>query len=349
MPSPINAYSSILNASPVPSLLIGADERVVAANEGAQQLFGSGLELRHYVTSLRQPTLLDCIESVLSGQRDVAEALYLATGSSRDVTYRVTAARVLLEDGPALMVSFVDITDIQEAGQIRRDFVANVSHELRTPLTALLGFIETLRGAARDDPDARERFLGIMEREAGRMNRLVRDLLSLSRVEGQERQRPQEPVDLAGLLRTAASTFRSMASDAGVALRLSVPEGEVIVPGDPDQLAQVVANLVENAIKYGGSGSEIEMSIALKENSPLLRAPAAVLTVADTGEGIDPLHIPRLTERFYRVDTHRSREKGGTGLGLAIVKHIVNRHRGRLRIESTPGQGSRFSVVLPRA
>lgn len=348
MQSPLSAYSSILNAAPVPSLLIGADERVIAANDSAEELVGPGLLSRHYVTTLRQPGLLDCIESVLSGQRDRAEAVYLAAGTSRDVSYRVTVAKVELEPGPALLVSFVDITDIQEAGQIRRDFVANVSHELRTPLTALLGFIETLRGAARDDAEARERFLVIMEREAGRMNRLVQDLLSLSRVEGQERQRPQEPVDIAGILRSAASSFRPQAAEAQVSLSLSVPDEDVLVPGDADQLAQVVANLVENAIKYGGPGTEVTLSIALKENSPLLRAPAAILTVADTGEGIDALHIPRLAERFYRVDTHRSREQGGTGLGLAIVKHIVNRHRGRLRIESTPGQGSRFSVVLPR-
>ncbi|MEL6643641.1 MAG: ATP-binding protein [Pseudomonadota bacterium] len=342
-------YASLLEASPIASMLIGNDERVIALNAPAVELFGAGLPGRHYVASLRQPAILDCIETVLSGRNTRAEALYLATGTTRDASYRVTAARVEDAEVSAILVSFVDITDIRQAGQIRRDFVANVSHELRTPLTALLGFIETLRGAARDDPIARERFLGIMEQEASRMNRLVRDLLSLSRVEDQERLRPQDPVDIAGIMRSATSSLLPMATDAGVKLRADVPDDEVIVPGDPDQLAQVVANLVENAIKYGGPGSEVSLELELTDNSPHLRAPAAVLTVSDTGEGIDPMHIPRLTERFYRVDTHRSREMGGTGLGLAIVKHIVNRHRGRLRVQSEVGQGSRFSVVLPRA
>ncbi|MEO0699364.1 MAG: ATP-binding protein [Pseudomonadota bacterium] len=348
MLSSLNTYESLLGALPLPCLLIARDERVIAANDAAQQLLGQGLVSRHYVSSLRQPSVLDGIESVLAGTQDRADATYLTTGPSREVTYRVTVARVDLDAEPAIMVSFVDVTDIQQAGQIRRDFVANVSHELRTPLTALLGFIETLRGAARDDADARERFLMIMEREAGRMNRLVKDLLSLSKLEGQERLRPQDPVDIAGIMRSVASSLRPLAEDAEVTLTTDVPEAEVMVPGDADQLAQVLSNLVENAIKYSGAGAQVELSLTLKENSPLLRAPAAILSVADTGEGIDPLHIPRLTERFYRVDTHRSREKGGTGLGLAIVKHIVGRHRGRLRIESTPGQGSRFSVVLPR-
>lgn len=187
-----------------------------------------------------------------------------------------------------------------------------------------------------------------MEAEASRMNRLVRDLLSLSRVEGQERLRPQDPVDIAGIMRSTASSLQPMAAASEVTLSLDVPDEEVIVPGDADQLAQVVGNLVENAIKYGGAHSSVSLSLELTDNSPHLRAPAAVVTVTDTGEGIDALHIPRLTERFYRIDTHRSREMGGTGLGLAIVKHIVNRHRGRLRIDSKIGSGSRFSVVLPR-
>ena len=247
------------------------------------------------------------------------------------------------------MCVFEDITDLEQSSQIRRDFVANVSHELRTPLTALLGFIETLRGAARDDPAARERFLGIMEREAGRMNRLVRDLLHLSRVEGEERVRPTETVDVSALISMAVMALKPLADAASVRVQITGETGPIRVPADPDQLTQVFHNLIENAIKYGASGKLVNIVITRDPREESLRAPAVRIEVIDQGDGIEQVHLPRLTERFYRVDSHRSREKGGTGLGLAIVKHIVNRHRGRFRIESELGKGSVFTVILPDA
>jgi two-component system phosphate regulon sensor histidine kinase PhoR len=229
--------------------------------------------------------------------------------------------------------------------RMRRDFVANVSHELRTPLTSLLGFIETLRGPARNDVSARERFLGIMASEAERMNRLVRDLLHLSRVEAEERVRPSDLVDMAALTRAAASSLRPLADQGKVTLRLQGADQPQMIRADNDQMVQVLNNLIENGIKYGSPpGSELLITLA-QESGP--RGPQLRLTVADQGEGIEEVHLPRLTERFYRADGHRSREKGGTGLGLAIVKHIVNRHRGRLIIESTRGKGSQFSVLFP--
>ncbi len=342
-----DACISILAASPVPMLLIGRDDRVIAANPGARTLLGSGAESRHYVTFLRQPAVLDAIEAVLTGRLDRAEADYLASQAMRETTYRVTAAKVLLETGPAALVTFIDTTDLQEAGQIRRDFVANVSHELKTPLTAVLGFIETLRGAARDDPAARDRFLGIMEKEASRMNRLVRDLLSLSRVESQQRLRPGTPADVAAILRAVVATLRPLVEETGATVTLAGAEAAADVPGDSDQLSQVFSNLIENAVKYGQKGVSVAVQLHRSEHEPAIRGPAVIVIVSDDGPGIDPVHIPRLTERFYRVDDHRSRELGGTGLGLAIVKHIVNRHRGRLRIDSAPGEGSRFTVILP--
>ena len=337
----------ILDAIPVPLVLIGGDERVAHANAAAGRIFGRALEGRHYVTALRAPAVLDCIEPVILRQQDRAEGRFLTSEGAREAVWRITATPVPLAASRGVLVAFEDATALQEAGQIRRDFVANVSHELRTPLTALLGFIETLRGAARDDAAARDRFLGIMEREAGRMNRLVRDLLSLSRVEAEERMRPTDPVDLAAVLRSVVLSLRPVADEAGVTMTLTGTEAPRIVPGDADQIAQVFTNLVENAVKYSGRGSTVAITLDLAGHDPALRAEAVAVVVADDGEGIDPVHIPRLTERFYRVDSHRSREKGGTGLGLAIVKHIVNRHRGRLRIESALGEGSRFTVVLP--
>jgi two-component system phosphate regulon sensor histidine kinase PhoR len=337
----------IIDAVPVPLVLVGADERVAHVNAPAAALFGRSLPGRHYVAALRAPAVLSCIEPVLLGRRDRAEARFLTAEGAREATWRVTATPVPLDGRRGVLVCFEDTTAVQEAGQIRRDFVANVSHELRTPLTALLGFIETLRGAAKDDAVARDRFLAIMEREAGRMNRLVHDLLSLSRVEAEERMRPTDPVDLTALLRSVALSLRPLADEAGVSVALEVGDKARIVPGDADQLSQVFTNLVENAVKYSGRGSRVTVSLTGPALDPALRSEAVTATVADDGEGIESVHIPRLTERFYRVDSHRSREKGGTGLGLAIVKHIVNRHRGRLRIESERGAGSTFSVVLP--
>jgi two-component system phosphate regulon sensor histidine kinase PhoR len=246
----------------------------------------------------------------------------------------------------AVMMSFEDINSIEQAEQMRRDFVANVSHELRTPLTALLGFIETLQGPAKSDPTAQDRFLSIMQSEATRMERLVKDLLSLSRVEGEERIRPKEQLDVIGLLNSVLDALGPTAKAAGVTFASSIPVAECLVLGDEDQLRQVFTNLIENAIKYGAKQGTVQLTVTTSDHDPSLRGAGVRIDIKDDGDGIDPVHIPRLTERFYRVDTHRSRELGGTGLGLAIVKHIINRHRGRLRIESKPGEGSCFSVIL---
>jgi two-component system phosphate regulon sensor histidine kinase PhoR len=342
----------ILAAVPMPLILIGRDERVKAINAAAQALVGPGAEGRHYMTAIRAPQLLDCVEAALTAGR-AAEGRHLGLEQGREVMWRVTARPVAAGAWQGVLVSFDDVTALEAAGQMRRDFVANVSHELKTPLTALLGFIETLRGAARDDPAARERFLGIMAREAERMNRLVSDLLSLNRVEGEERVRPTGRVDIVALLASVRAALRPLARERGVEIEIETggtgADGEIWVPGDTDQLTQVFTNLVENAVKYGGSGKLVTLRLTLEEREPTFRRPAVRVAVIDRGEGFDPVHIPRLTERFYRIDGHRSRAEGGTGLGLAIVKHIVNRHRGRLRIESAPGQGSRFTVTLPLA
>jgi two-component system phosphate regulon sensor histidine kinase PhoR len=337
---------SLLAGVPMPLVLIGRDERIAVANAAASGLFGDGITGRHYILAMRQPGLLQAIEATLRDGQP-GSARYVITSPAREITYRVAVSAVAGEGLAGVLAAFEDITEIEQAGQIRRDFVANVSHELRTPLTALLGFIETLRGAARDDPQARERFLTIMEREAERMNRLVRDLLSLSRVESEERVRPTERIDIVAHLAQSAAALRQVADSAGVRFEMTGEPGPLVIAADPDQMAQVFQNLIENAIKYGATGRVVRLNVAREEREPALRGPAVRIDVTDFGDGIDPIHLPRLTERFYRVDNHRSREKGGTGLGLAIVKHIVNRHRGRLRVDSALGKGSTFSVVLP--
>ena len=341
--------TSFVDAIPLPAVLVDRAERIYAANTEALTLLGQGLVGRNYITMLRAPSLLDAIDACLSDTRP-RTAQYLSNDGVRDTTYKVTcryAVNVGTAEAGGVLVCFEDVTHLEQAGQMRRDFVANVSHELRTPLTALMGFIETLRGPAKDDAGARERFLTIMEHEAQRMNRLVGDLLSLSRVEGEERVRPTEAVHVTDLLTSTLNSLRPVADDASVTLEPAYSNVPIEMTADPDQLRQVFTNLIENAIKYGGSGGRVTVRLAYVARDPALRGPSARVQVVDYGPGIDEVHLPRLTERFYRADSHRSRELGGTGLGLAIVKHIINRHRGRLRVESELGQGSVFTVILP--
>ena len=343
------ALTATLAALPLPTLVIDRHERLVAVNAEARTLLGTCLIGRPYTMTLRQPEVLEAVEASLRDEVP-RSARYLAHDGAQDTVHDMTCRYVpgLGEDGTgAVIVSLQDVTTVEQAGQIRRDFVANVSHELRTPLTALIGFIETLRGPAREDAAARDRFLSIMQTEAARMNRLIADLLSLSHVESEGRVRPTEIVNLGACVSETLGSLRPLAEAAGVELNLLSPAQEISVTGDSDQLRQVFTNLIENAIKYGGAGGRVDVAIDAVDWNAALRAPAVRVRVTDYGPGIDPQHLPRLTERFYRGDTHRSRELGGTGLGLAIVKHIVNRHRGRLRVSSTPGQGAVFTVLLP--
>ena len=339
--------AGFLEAIPQPSVLVDQTERFIGVNAAGQRLLGERILGRHFATVLRQPNVTGAIEKTLE-DRGSRSTKHLSNDGAQDTSFEVSLRYVPgigAVEGGAVLLCFSDVTEREQAGQMRRDFVANVSHELRTPLTALMGFIETLRGAARDDPAARDRFLSIMEGEASRMNRLVGDLLSLNRVESKERIRPREQLDLTAHLASALKTMQPLAASGGVTLHFSAPEEPAIVIGDPDQLLQVFINLVENAIKYGGD--RVDLTLEQLERDPSLRCAGVRVQVIDNGPGIDPIHLPRLTERFYRADSHRSRELGGTGLGLAIVKHIVNRHRGRLRVESELGQGSCFTIALP--
>jgi two-component system phosphate regulon sensor histidine kinase PhoR len=243
-------------------------------------------------------------------------------------------------------MTFHDLTPLRRVEAIRADFVANASHELRTPLAALSGFIETLQGPARDDAAAREKFLGIMQGQATRMARLIDDLLSLSRIELNAHQRPGREVDLLAIIRQVVDGLQMLARERAVEVVVSAPAGPAIVRGDRDELVRLFENLVENALKYAASGKRVEIVLAFVGGD---ETPEVSVAVRDYGPGIAPEHLPRLTERFYRVDVAESRAQGGTGLGLALVKHILNRHGGRLTIESEPGQGATFSTYLPLA
>lgn len=352
-------YKSYLEAVPLPAVMVDAQARILAGNAAAVKLNPHADADRPLILVFRQPSLNQAVDDCLrDGQPH--RAIYLHSDGPQEHRFEVNCSPVDLVAASGgrlvapsmqtkgVMICFQDITEVQQLDQMRRDFVANVSHELRTPLTAILGFVETLQGPARGDSSASDRFLTIMATEASRMNRLVGDLLSLSRVEEVSRMRPRDPVDLDQIIRSVMQNLTPLAQGNGSEVLYTASDAPVVVPGDADQLLQVVTNLVENALKYGGQGTHVSIALNSVTGIAGLRGEGFEISVADDGPGIDSVHIARLTERFYRIESHRSREMGGTGLGLAIVKHIINRHRGKLEIESVLGKGSVFSVILPK-
>jgi two-component system, OmpR family, phosphate regulon sensor histidine kinase PhoR len=344
------AAEAVIAAVPDPLILLDERRQIVRANAQATAFVGTISRPRDLSVALRNPAVLAAADAVLRGKPAEVVDFGLAVPIERQLRARIarTARRSL--DGAVAVLTLHDITELKRAEQMRADFIANASHELRTPLATLLGFIETLRGPARDDAEARERFLVIMQDQASRMTRLVEDLLSLSRIELNEHVMPKEQVALGPLLRRVIEALELRASERRTRMQLVLPPDLPEVLGDHDEIAQVFQNLVVNAIKYGRAGTEITISAktVLRSTVDGDAGPVQFVSVAvrDQGEGIAREHLPRLTERFYRVDTARSREMGGTGLGLAIVKHILNHHRGFLEIESAPGTGSVFTVFL---
>ncbi|HJE24858.1 MAG TPA: PAS domain-containing protein [Methylorubrum populi] len=340
---------ALLAHIPDPVILVDRRVVVIEANPAARRLL-PGLKLRHPLSfSLRSPDVLDGIEEVLRTGNAVRTEYATRVPTERAFEVQIGALPIpeIPGSGEANVVLFLrDLTAARRLETMRVDFVANASHELRTPLSALLGFIETLQGPARDDVRAREKFLGIMRSQAQRMTRLIDDLLSLSRIELHEHVVPTRTVDLGRIARQMVDMHAPLARERGVELKVERPEIPLPVLGDRDELLRVIENLVENAVKYGGSGGVVTVSLHRVEG-PSGRPGRIELWVRDEGPGIAPEHIPRLTERFYRVDTASSRQQGGTGLGLAIVKHTLNRHRGRLTIESEPDRGTTVRVSLP--
>jgi two-component system phosphate regulon sensor histidine kinase PhoR len=276
-------------------------------------------------------------------EKGMTEQIRDGVASAREELEAHVAPIVFAHELPELfLLSFRDLTQERRLAQMRTDFVANASHELRTPLASLLGFIDTLQGPARGDAAAREKFLKIMGEQARRMSRLIDDLMSLSRIELGLHLQPQTRVDLAGVVAQVRDAMTPLAQERDVALKLKREAAELFVLGDRDELIRVFENLVENALKYGASGKRVEVAVSAA-------AGEATVSVRDFGPGIAPEHLPRLTERFYRVDVEKSRGQGGTGLGLALVKHILARHRGTLSIESEPGKGAIFTARIPLA
>jgi two-component system phosphate regulon sensor histidine kinase PhoR len=340
------ADAAILESLPDPLLLLSAGRALLRANRAARALFGASPgDPGDAPAALRHPALSAAIEAALATGAPAAAELALPVPVARELSARVIPLDPPLFDGGRILVVLVDRTRERAIERMRADFVANASHELRTPLASVIGFIETLRGPAEDDAEARTRFLAIMAEQAGRMQRLLDDLLSLSRIETEEHRAPEGDADVAALLRAEAAALAPLFAQRGAVLQLSAPDSLVVRPADADQVAQVVRNLLDNALRHGREGGVVRAEASAAPGGD--GRDGMVLRVTDDGPGIPREHIPRLTERFYRVDRGRSRKAGGTGLGLAIVKHIVQRHRGRLEIESEEGKGATVRVWLP--
>jgi len=342
--------AAVLAGLPDPLILVGQNRRVLRLNPAAEALLGHDLTGRELALGIRSPDLLAAVDAVLKGGDQEAVEFAIPGKVERAMAARVLRLPASARERASVMVALYDLTGVKQSERMRADFVANVSHELRTPLTSLIGFIETLRGPAREDTDARDRFLKIMEEQAHRMSRLVDDLLSLSRIELQEHTAPSNQSNIEHILRSVASTLELEAARRGMRIEIACDAPPPVI-GERDELTQVFQNLLDNAVKYGEDNTVIRVSARRLAKGGAgerrLGRAGVKISVFNEGEGIEREHIPRLTERFYRVDSRRSRRLGGTGLGLAIVKHIINRHRGVLEIESRPNEGATFSVYLP--
>jgi two-component system, OmpR family, phosphate regulon sensor histidine kinase PhoR len=365
-------YALLLERLPEPVMLVaaadgGATPRLTFANAAARELFPIQALGGPVAAAIRHPAALEVIEEALRGEASETE---LVAGGAQDRAWRVLGRPLPGAAGAQALVVLHDETDVRRAERMRADFLANASHELRTPLASLTGFIETLQGPARDDAAARARFLGIMGEQAARMGRLINDLLSLSRIELNEHIAPDGVVDMSAVVRDVLDAAAPPTRKAIARMEHRLPPiGEALVRGDRDQLIQVAQNLIDNAAKYAGPDGAVTIEVqagVTADDAATARNPGAarlsllspdhaaneryvVLRVGDNGPGIARENLPRLSERFYRVEGQKSGERSGTGLGLAIVKHITNRHKGGLMVESAPGEGTTFAAYVPAA
>jgi two-component system phosphate regulon sensor histidine kinase PhoR len=340
---PDAAMKATLEAFPKAAFVLDGGGTVRYANGGAGRLFPATRPGDAFALTFRRPEFANALEAAVSGE---ATSVEFREPGAATTTYAVTLSPLRSPGGAVgfVLVTFDDVSDRLAIARMRADFVANASHELRTPLASLTGFIETLLGSARNDPVASEKFLNVMLDQARRMRRLLDDLLSLSRAEMRAHSRPTERVDLVAILKHIGDAMQPLAAEHAVVLTIEAPPEPVEVIGDRDELVQLAQNLTENAIRYGATGGRVDLRLKARGDGR-----AALIEVQDYGPGIAPEHLPRLTERFYRVDVGASRHMKGTGLGLAIVKHILTRHGGQLEIESKPGEGAAFRVALPLA
>jgi two-component system phosphate regulon sensor histidine kinase PhoR len=344
------AVSAVVAGMPDPAVLLDRAGRVIHLNAAAAQLAPALRKNELAQFALRSPEIITALREAIA-TTETRRATYLDhVPVDRWMELIITPVPVPTLFGgtdKCMLMTFHDQTPLRRVEEMRADFVANASHELRTPLAALSGFIDTLQGPAKDDAKARERFLGIMHTQATRMARLIDDLLSLSRVELSAHVRPDTLVDIAPIIRQVADGLEPLARERQVTVDIDLPDGPVSIAGDREELLRLFENLIENALKYGASGGKVVVSLTSAMSGE--GVPEVRVMVRDFGPGIAPEHLPRLTERFYRVDVGDSRAQGGTGLGLSLVKHILARHRGRLLIESVPKNGATFTACFPQA
>jgi two-component system, OmpR family, phosphate regulon sensor histidine kinase PhoR len=342
------AVNAVIAGMPDAAVLLDRAGRVIHLNAAAAQLAPALRKNELAQFALRSPEIITALREAIATAESRRASYLDHVPVDRWMELIITPVSVPTLFGgmeKCMLMTFHDQTPLRRAEEMRADFVANASHELRTPLAALSGFIDTLQGPAKEDVKARERFLGIMQAQARRMARLIDDLLSLSRVELSAHVRPDMLVDIVPIIRQVADGLEPLARERQVAIDIDLPQTPVAIAGDREELLRLIENLIENALKYGASGGKVIVSLTLATSTD--GAPEVRLMVRDFGPGIAPEHLPRLTERFYRVDVGDSRAQGGTGLGLSLVKHIVNRHRGRLLIESVPKQGAAFTACFP--
>ncbi len=347
-PAETPVVQALVGGMPDAAVLLDRAGRVLHFNTAAGQLAPALRKNELALFALRSPEIIAALREAIASRQPQRASYVDRVPVDRWMELIVTPLSLPTAFGGSeycILMTFQDQTPLRRVEEMRADFVANASHELRTPLAALSGFIDTLQGPAREDPKARERFLGIMHTQATRMARLIDDLLSLSRVELSAHVRPEKMVDVVPLVRQVVDGLEPLASERQVAIELVLPEEPVVVAGDTEELLRLLENLIENGLKYGASGGRVVVTLAAPADGE--SGGEVRLAVRDFGPGIAPEHLPRLTERFYRVDVGDSRAQGGTGLGLSLVKHILNRHRGRLAIESVPGQGATFTAYFP--
>lgn len=343
------AVSAVVAGIPDPAVLLDRAGRVIHLNAAAAQLAPALRKNELAQFALRSPEIITALREAIATTEPRRATYHDHVPVDRWMELIITPVPVPTIFGgidKCMLMTFHDLTPLRRVEEMRADFVANASHELRTPLAALSGFIDTLQGPAKDDARARERFLGIMHTQAGRMARLIDDLLSLSRVELSAHVRPDAMVDLIPIIHQVADGLEPLARERQVQVEIDLPDSPVSIAGDREELFRLFENLIENALKYGASGGRVIVSLTSAVSGE--GAPEIRLRVRDFGPGIAPEHLPRLTERFYRVDVGDSRAQGGTGLGLSLVKHILNRHRGRLMIESVPKNGATFTACFPQ-
>lgn len=348
--APSQIIGGMLEGLPSPIMLLDAHGRILMFNARASDFWPTLRQGIHISGVIRDPGVLEAVAGVNPSMRSKQMVHYeqrvpIERHMEATISWIGRASDPVSRRAPVIMLHLRDLTEHERLERLRTDFVANASHELRTPLASLIGFIETLQGAARNDDAARENFLKIMERQAQRMARLIDKLLSLSRIEMRVHLKPQNRVNLVEIAEHVLTELEPLAKHVGVTFHFVPPANAAWVFGDRDELIQVMSNLVENGIKYGHSGGNVWLTLEKRNKSETGKF---LLTVRDDGEGIEDKHLPRLTERFYRANDNGG-EKSGTGLGLAIVKHVVARHRGELKIASEVGRGSAFTIILAEA